>query len=338
MDKDVEFATPEERGDFLEKQSAEPEAKDEPTDEEVATATGKDTATDDEAPDNSGDTDGVNAAEPDTAVDASGEDDEGVEELRKGIRVPKFRLDAALARAREAELKLEEMLKKAPAESKEKEEATPEQTATEIRDEAQAEIDEKIAGAMADGDTKLVSSLMAESRKIERDFINATLNSTVDSAKNATTEQVREEAKLSNVLDELEGAFPIFDAASDQFDADANTYVLRLQRAFIAEGMTKADALVEAANYAIPALGLVDNAKAEGDTVEDAKKAVPPKPANRAKENIDAASRQPPDTSEMGDDSDSEGIKDMPNALELTEKEFDALPEDTKRRMRGDFA
>lgn len=333
------FATPEERGDFVEPQETEDKKDDEPTAEEMADVTGEKSSTennDKESGDegDKGATDsGENLADKDTETEDETPD---VEDKNKGIRVPKFRLDAALTRAREAEKKLNELVDKQASTKKEE---TPSETPEQVLDTKLSEIDAKIADAMADGDNKLITSLMAESRQAEREYITSVMTEQNQQVQAKTADEMREELKLDAVLTELETEYPMFDGESDQFDQDANDYVLRLQRAFIAEGSTASDALVEAVNYALPALGLVKESTETTESVEDVKADVPGKPATRTKENIDAANRQPPDTDDVGDDSNTTGQQDaLPNSMELTEAEYDALPEDTKRRMRGDFA
>jgi hypothetical protein len=58
----------------------------------------------------------------------------------------------------------------------------------------------------------------------------------------------------------------------------------------------------------------------------------------RVKENIKDAKKQPPDLSDAGADSDKSGKKSEDvDVTKLSTDEFDALPETTKKRLRGDF-
>jgi hypothetical protein len=70
-------------------------------------------------------------------------------------------------------------------------------------------------------------------------------------------------------------------------------------------------------------------------TLADAKTTTDRKEAATAK-NIAAAAKQPASTKDAGIDSDQAGVKDNVDASSLTSEEFDALPEATKSRMRGD--
>jgi hypothetical protein len=59
---------------------------------------------------------------------------------------------------------------------------------------------------------------------------------------------------------------------------------------------------------------------------------------SRTKENIKDAKKQPPDLSDSGVDSSKQGktTEDI-DVTRLSMEEFDALPDTTKARLRGDF-
>ena len=54
--------------------------------------------------------------------------------------------------------------------------------------------------------------------------------------------------------------------------------------------------------------------------------------------NLDTAKRQPASMKDVGLDSDKAGMSsNLPDISKLSAEEFDALPESTKARMRGDI-
>ena len=261
-------------------------------------------------------------------------------ERNKNIKIPKFRLDAATARARKAEdalAKAEQKLAEAEAKkSGDDKTKTPEET----HEAALAEIDGKIAEAMKEGKSEDISKLMAESRTLERAFQSDVNTVNLKASSDSTRAQVDETALVSSILDQLETQYPMFDENSDQFNADANADVLKMQRGLMAAGDSAADALVEAVNMVLPKYGITaeeeDDGKGDAAKTEAAKKAAEKK-AEQIKKNLKDAKKVPPEMDDAGSDSDTAGPEgDLPNAADLTEAEYDALPEATKKKMRGD--
>jgi hypothetical protein len=319
VEEKTEFASPEERGDIVAADA---------TPEEVKPAE----ATPDE----------VKAEEVDVKADEAKTDeakDEGKtsppEEKSKGYKVPKFRLDAATARAKRAEEEAEQ-LRQRLAEAESKPAATPAPAEPELdaeskRDAELERVDKELADAMANQDTKRVAALMSEARQIEREFLAAQLQETSQQTSQQTTAEVRETMRVNAVLDQLEQQFPAFDENSDEYNQELNDKVLELQQAYMATGRNQSDALIEAVNIALPAFGYqVEEVEAAPEPAQDKKTDV--------KRNAAVANQQPPRLDSVGDDSTAAGqTGSLPDGTLLTEKEFDALPEDTKKRMRGDF-
>jgi len=265
------------------------------------------------------------------------------DERNKNIKIPKFRLDAATARARKAEAERDELqLKLVEAEKGKADDKT--LSAAEQHDKTLADLDAKIAEAMKDGNSDEVAKLMAESRTAERGYQSEVNATNLQASSDNTRAQVDETTLVNSILDQLEEQFPMFDENSDQFNADANADVLKVQRGLIAAGDTAADALVEAVNMVLPKYGVTleeDTSTSEKDA-EAAKKLEAEKKATADKKkqvekNLDTSGKMPPDMDNAGDDSDAAGPQgDLPNVLDLTDAEYDALPEATRKAMRGD--
>ena len=264
------------------------------------------------------------------------------EERNKRIKVPKFRLDAATARARKAEKEADELRKQLAEKeaAKDTKDDKAEKTPDELHEERLADIDSRIAEAMKDGDTTEIAKLMKESRAAEREFMKNQNDAKISESSNMTAAQVKETNLLNSILDQLEEQFPMFDENSDDFNDEANADVLKVQKGLIAMGESASDALIEAVNLVLPKYGYSTEEEDKGGKAdkgdkdgkggkEDKQKGV--------KRNLDAAKRTPPDMDDAGEDSDSAGAEsDLPNILDLTDAEYDALPEATKKAMRGD--
>lgn len=338
--------TPEDRGDLIE----DPKAK--ANEEEVVTKEDEDVAkgkVDEGKKDDEGKKAEEGKKEDDEGKkgeEAKKDDDEGKKDDRN-IRVPKFRLDAVTARARAAEERalaaeqrlkdLEAQLAKGgkPADDKDTKAADP-KAALEAK---LSDIDTRLAEAMKEGDTATVSKLMAESRQAQTEFIISNMKADITETRSATVNEVQESARLDSILTQLEADFPIFDENSDKYDQKANDQVARLQAAFIAQGNSPSDALIEAVNYVLPSLGYSLEYEDETPPKKDEGKKDDKRDKDTRKRNVETSKKQPPDLDEAGEDSTKGGMSgDAPNAMDLTDEEFDALPEATKRMMRGDAA
>lgn len=266
------------------------------------------------------------------------------DEKTKGIKVPKFRFDAATARAKKAEIERDEALLKLDAATKANDTGD-EKSAAEKHDEALATVDTKIAEAMKDGNSEEVSKLMAESRSLERGYQSDVSATNLKDSSDATRAQVDESTLVNKILDQLESEYPMFDANHADFNEEANTDVLRMQKGLIASGESAASALVEAVNMVLPKYGFTENTS-EDDGKSDAEKAAIKKAADEkaaaekkktVEKNIKDANQQAPNMDDAGDDSDSNGMKkELPDINDLTDEEYDALPEAKRKEMRGD--
>ena len=130
--------------------------------------------------------------------------------------------------------------------------------------------------------------------------------------------------------------FPVFDQKSKQFDERLANEVMELRDAFIFQGYGAADSLAKATEITLirskPELlevetaGTTDAAPTLNKVVQEKKKQ-----ANVSKK-VAASQSQPPQM--KGESTQNKKIVDI-NVL--SDDEFGALPEETLRRMRGDF-
>ena len=299
------------------------EVEEEPTDqtegdepEEEAPAETDDTPED-------GDEGGESAEEPadeevleESAEGSDSQEPEGVEDKKKSPMVPKSRLDEVLAKQKALQKQLDE------------------QAAQQAEIQAEApkyEFEVKEAEyqqLVLDGEAEKATALRTEIRNAEREQTMFE----VQQKMGQTVQQSQEAIQLQSTAQLIQEQNPILDENSQDYNKEMAEEVIDLRDAFIVQGYQAADALTKATKYVVA-----------GSAPEPVQETAPPK-SNGAvvqkkkratvKKKIEASQSQPPDLQGQGNAERGEGTLDV-NAL--SEDEFNALPEETLRRMRGDF-
>lgn len=262
--------------------------------------------------------------------DADADADKGdvdAEADKGGHLVPKARMDRALQRAQKAEAALEQ---KVGDTADDETAVTVDTLATKVDELADTvdELEDKIEEARGDGDAKAVAELRKERRTAakelrttERAYQQQVATEQADSSGNQTIQQVRYDKALLQV----EADFPAINPDSKEYDQAVVDDVLELKEAFEMKGYTSSDALNRAVGYINKADGAPAGVEVSKRKTDVAK-------------NLDANNKQPPNMDKAGKDSDKAGAKDtVPNAADMTDAEREALPEETRKRMRGDF-
>ena len=274
------------------------------------------------------DGDGSGEGDPNPMGDGDGDDegdkDKGEEGAGEGEgetqahMIPKARYDSAQKRARTAEARVKQY---------EKEQAEHAVTTAVVATDAAAskldtqleEIDRGIEQARLDGDTDKVVQLSKEARDVEKNIYQAM----ADTAAATAGTQAQERVKLDSLIDALEGQYDILNPDSENFDEDKINEILDMQSAFVKNGETPSSAMLKAVGYIMPEERITDQVAGKRRT-------------NVAK-NLEAAKRQAPNSDETGLNSDAAGKTDEATDLsQMTEAEFDALPQETIKRLRGD--
>ena len=243
------------------------------------------------------------------------DEDESVDEAveAKKHMIPKRRLDDVVAKQRKAEQESAE-LRKELAEALAKAQAIPAvdiRALSKQRNEAvldgdldkAAEIDEQIHA----------STQQAKSEPIDMEALEA---------------RVEAKMELKSTLASVFKEYPQLDTDSDSFDEDLNAEALVFQSAYLNQGYLPAEAVRRAAKAAV----LVVRPELMS-TVEETKTEVKTRKTN-VKGNVDASNAQPPKMSQG--ESGGKTSSEMIDITKLTDEEFDALPEATRARMRGD--
>lgn len=237
----------------------------------------------------------------------------------KAPMVPKSRLDEVLAKNKEMQKRIQDMEGDAKVENE-----GPKYDFVSKEKEYQEFV--------LDGEGERAAHLREEIRTAEREQ----LLSEMQSKMGQTVQQDREAHELNQKANEIMEVFPVFDQKSSQFDERLASEVMELRDAFIFQGYGAADSLAKATEVTLirskPELlnvqtDNVANAAPTLDKVVQEKK----KQANVSKK-VQASQAQPPQM--KGESTQNKKVVDI-NVL--SDDEFGALPEETLRRMRGDF-
>ena len=151
-----------------------------------------------------------------------------------------------------------------------------------------------------------------------------------------TVQQDRELHELNQKATEIMEVFPIFDEKSKSYDEKLTNEVMELRDAFIYQGYGAADSLAKATEVTLlskkPELLQGDGTEAS-DPAPKLSQAVQEKKAKATvKKKVEASQAQPPEM--KGESAKNKKVVDINT---LSDDEFGALPEETLRRMRGDF-
>lgn len=292
------------------------------SDDAAADAKGADAAgTDKEKLDGEGDT--ADAGEGDTSA-KSGEDKDD----KSTPMIPKSRLDAKTAQNRALQEKL------ARYEKQEQESAAAQQNedARTTLETELASMDAEINKAIAEDNIDEANRLRGEQRAKERELWQLDLDETAA----VTTDQTREQVRLDLTIDHIETTYDQFNPDSDDYSQETVDKVQELRSGFYATGKyTPTQALLRAMDFVLPKKDMTD----VNDAAKDAGKKADVE-AERTKAGLkkatEAADKQPPDTSKLGDDADKHGLQDEINVDKLSYEDVAALPEATLKRMRGD--
>lgn len=255
------------------------------------------------------------AAETEAKAESEAEPEQ---EQPKKPMVPKSRLDEVLAKQKALQKQLDDL--KAQNEKPE--------DAPEEYEFAKKEVEYQ--NLLLDGEAEKAAALRQEIRKAERDQISYEMRQEM-SQKVAHNQQA---TALQTAAADLEANFPVFDQNSETFNKEYTQEVVDLRDAFITQGYGAVDALSKAANFVIKSYDIAEPAPSLGT---ESKKPSTDEVAKKRAEvdrKIKAAEAQPPELT--GESSANKGEKAM-DVTTMSEEEFNALPEATLKRLRGDI-
>jgi len=236
--------------------------------------------------------------------------------------VPKSRLDEVLSKQKALQKQLDDM----------KAAQVVAESAPEEYDFATKEVEYQTL--VLDGEAEKAAALRQEMRKAEREQMAFEMRQEMTQ----TVNQNQQATALQTAATDLEVNFPVFDQNSESYNAEYTQEVIDLRDAFITQGLGAVEALGKAANFVVKSYDLVesgDEASALSGSKAPAKRAdeVAKKRAEVSRK-LRAADAQPPEL--PGESSANHGEKAL-DVASMSEDEFNALPEATLKRLRGDI-
>jgi hypothetical protein len=244
------------------------------------------------------------------------EEDEAVDEAAEAKKhmIPKRRLDDVVAKQRKAEQEAAE-LRKELAEALAKAEAIPAidiLSLSKMRNEA-----------TLDGDLYKAAQIDKQIYEASKQVASEPID--MEALESRVEAKMELKATLTSVFEE----FPQLDTDSDSFDEELNSEALVFQSAYLHQGYSPAEAVRRAANAAIRVV------RPELLAATEAPKVAAKARKTNVKGNVDASNAQPPKMTQG--ESGGKTSSEMIDINKLTDEEFDALPEATRARKRGDL-
>lgn len=310
VDDDTDFEiTPEMRGDFTDESPAPVAEKASEPASEVPEVTSEAEPPAEPAP--------VADAEPPAEVSETVEAEAPAEsESKPSHMVPKSRMDAEIAKRRALEKRLAEIERAKQAAAA---------VETEVGFDFE-KAEESYMDAVLDGDKEKAKAIRAEIRQAERSAYVREAQSTASTV----TEQTKAQLKFEDTVVRLQTDYPVFDPQSEVFDDALTQQALILRDGLIAQDYDPSDALTEAVQLVL--------ARHHPELLQPQKAEVIPLPtkptAQQVRKKVEAANQQPP---KLGGDASTAAGASNPNLNDLSEEEFDALPESVLKKLRGDF-
>jgi len=229
------------------------------------------------------------------------------EESSKEPMIPKSRFDEVLAKQKALQKKLDEA-------------TTPQ--IEDIKEAPDFNFEEKeieYQNAVLDGEAEKATKVRNEIRQAEKQQMMFEVQAKMGQTMTQTSEMQELQAKAQ----EIQNNFPVLDENNANYDEVKAGEVMELRDAYMIQGYTGAIALQKATDL------IMGQGKDTSDPVQE--KVTEKKKVANTKKKIEAAESQPPS---MKGQSKTEKKVDL-NVLST--EEFDALPEETLKRMRGDF-
>ena len=266
--------------------------------------------------------------EKEPELEEAAELEEEAEPEPKKPMVPKSRLDEVLAKQR----KLQEQLDALTTE-KEASEAPPTEPAPDPYDFDAKELEYQ--EHVLNGETDKAVSLRKEIREAEKTQLEYEMGQKF----NQHTEHSQQLQALQTAAIEMETQYPVFDKNSEIFNQEYTNEVIQLRDAFVSQGNDVVEALQKAVTYVVKTND-IEAISGEATLDAPATKQVKPSTDQVAKKRkevskkLKAAETQPPDM--PGESSSAHGEK-VVDISSMTDDEFNALPEATLKRLRGDI-
>lgn len=241
-------------------------------------------------------------------------------------KIPKARFDEAVGKERDAREAAEKRAAELEAELAQRD---ADKKILEDEEAFEAKIDElsvKHAELLLEGDTSQANKLMREIRKLERDRISRE----VEARSMMNLRNSLEEERLNSVIKEIEKAHPELDPNNkDIYDEYMVKVILGDFNQMVSQGTSRPQAMQQAVDRAYAYFNRT-SAQNQGLSKKEDRR------ASQIEKNLDTKRRQPPNMRDTGLDSDKIGAAQNIDVTKLSQEEFNALPEATIKKLRGD--
>lgn len=183
---------------------------------------------------------------------------------------------------------------------------------------------------LADGDLDKAADLMEKILELKEEIAERKASVKADAAKNAAKEEVRYDALVAK----LESDYPQINPDAEEFD---KTAVKRVQAYMTGLMQTERMSPSQALKEAVETL-LGSTKKSDASNKEKAEDLGMRRKENAVKKAMDAKSKQPASTRDVGLDHDKTGgALDASAVMKMSWDEFVKLPDSKLAEMRGDF-
>jgi len=172
--------------------------------------------------------------------------------------------------------------------------------------------------ALLDGDKETAKAARAVARELQEELQQHLLAGVTSRART----QSSEDSRYNTALQELETAHPEVNPDSDTFNKETMQRIARISKGLQSTGSSPTDALKEAADLVLPK----KDTKVE-DNLRD-------RDAKSRKDAAGVVAGQAPDLKDVG--SPRGAVDPVIKASKLNDAQFDKLPDDVRRQLRGD--
>jgi hypothetical protein len=267
------------------------------------------------------------AEELKTELDAEAEE----KKSKKDSRIPLSRHKEILEKEREARADLERKLAQYQQGNQL---ANVNEEITKIENTVIA-MEKQYAQLLTDGEIDKATAIMAQIRKAERDMNEAKSDMKIHAAEIRNTER----ARYNITLERVEAAFPTLNPDHEDFDEDAMSEVADLKSAYEMKGLTPTQALQKAVKMIVEPRTTKQEVATTSQPRVGEKDIAAERKAAAVKKTSEAVAKTPPNLAKVGMDSDKlgGGKIDARAVMNMSQKEFAKLNEETLAQLRGDM-
>mgnify|MGYP000524116798 CR=1 FL=1 len=239
-------------------------------------------------------------------------------------KIPKSRFDEAVQRERERAARAEEQLQRIQQSDDDDQHRDNVQELERQIDAKEDEYEEAVFNGEKDK-AKNIRRELRELRDQDRELRNAASS---DEAREQALEQVRYDQALADV----EASHPVLNPNSENFNNSTAGEVAEVMQGLQARGYSADQALRRATRYVV---GEPSDGGGKEEDPEKQRQTRQERSREGRRRSAEAKNKQPEDQAAAGSPNDRRG-QDAKSVQEMSEKEFNELPEEEKARLRGD--